>query len=83
MRNLTDFLQHAQYCSFPPVNPDTISHQARRLPAAALANWPGREGLLCSESRDWYSKPGAPLWALSRPWQAGSECLRCGWSKWL
>jgi hypothetical protein len=37
-RNLTDFRRHTQYFSFQPVIPATISYQACRLPAAALAN---------------------------------------------
>jgi len=38
IRILTDFRRHAQNCSFPPINPATISHQASRLPAATFAS---------------------------------------------
>jgi hypothetical protein len=38
IRNLTDFGRHTQYRSFQGINPATISRQACRLPAAALAN---------------------------------------------
>ena len=36
-RNLTESRRHAQYFSFPPIDPATISHQPHQLPATTFA----------------------------------------------
>ena len=78
IRNLTDFRRPVQYCSFPPVNPAKISHQACRLPATTFArsklmSWLGHTDLA--------GYPNKPVWNYECTNVTANQRLLWAWSR--